>query len=287
MESARGAGAEGARGLGATDRATLPTKPTRTTTTAATKQVVSEVYATRPVPVEPHVVLALALCKLVDPAPEVREDALHALQVLSAREWRGGGGAGGGAGGDAALEQLLEGWSEAAGGAGGVGAGGGGGGNGVVVLGALQDSYQQFQYQLSAKLARCGAAPAFVLAAPYASPCLCLADSEFAQTTAAAWLDPLLSTPPLTRDGNNTIIIIESINQSTNRQRPPRALRAALRGDDDAPAGARRPRAAAARARVPRAVDGERVDRGAVEGHVVRAAAQGDVLRDAAVSKRG
>jgi len=31
---------------------------------------------------------------------------------------------------------------------------GGGGGDAVVVLGNLQDSYQQFQYQLSCKLAR-------------------------------------------------------------------------------------------------------------------------------------
>ncbi|KAI8469209.1 MAG: cell morphogenesis central region-domain-containing protein [Monoraphidium minutum] len=98
--------------------------------------VVSEVYALHLVPCEPHVVLSLVLYKMVDPGPE------------------GGGGGGAAAGalvaaagafqGQLSLEQLLEGWEDAL----------RGGSSSVVVLGALQDSYQQFQYQLSAKLAR-------------------------------------------------------------------------------------------------------------------------------------
>jgi hypothetical protein len=114
--------------------------------------VVSEVYALNPVAVEPHVVLSLVLYKMVDGSPEVREDALHMLHVLSTREWQSSPAA------DIA----------AAAAAAGVGRGGGratasqqqqqdalGGSGTVLVLGALQDSYQQFQYQLAVKLARC------------------------------------------------------------------------------------------------------------------------------------
>jgi len=65
---------------------------------------------------------------MVDPGPEVREDALHMLHVLSTREWhgdglaRGGGGGAAGAGafeGRGTLEELLEGWEDALRGAGG------------------------------------------------------------------------------------------------------------------------------------------------------------------------
>ncbi len=79
------------------------------------------------------------------------------LHVLSLREWRGGGDALAAAAAAAAA-------SEAGGGASSPGAFAlelaaeedleGVGGGTVVVLGQLQDSYQQFQYQLSAKLAR-------------------------------------------------------------------------------------------------------------------------------------
>lgn len=117
-------------------------------------QAVSEVYALHPVKVEPHVVLSLVLYKMVDGTPEVREDALHMLHVLSTREWQASAadiaaaaaaGVAGAAGGWKLQEQQQEEAFalEAEGGSGTV-----------VVLGALQDSYQQFQFQLAVKLAR-------------------------------------------------------------------------------------------------------------------------------------
>jgi hypothetical protein len=123
-------------------------------------QVVSGVDALHPVKVEPHVVLSLVLYKMVDSSPEVREDALHMLHVLSTREWQasaadmaaaaaaaGIGGAGGWRAAQAQQQQQQQRDEmfalEAEGGSGTV-----------VVLGALQDSYQQFQYQLAVKLAR-------------------------------------------------------------------------------------------------------------------------------------
>lgn len=114
-------------------------------------QVVSEVYALNPVKVEPHVVLSLVLYKMVDSSPEVREDALHMLHVLSTREWQAStedlaaAAAAGMSGAWQAREQQQEEAFalEAEGGSGTV-----------VVLGALQDSYQQFQFQLASKLAR-------------------------------------------------------------------------------------------------------------------------------------
>ncbi|WIA40102.1 hypothetical protein OEZ86_013510 [Tetradesmus obliquus] len=125
---------------------------------ATSFQVVSEVYALHPVKVEPHVVLSLVLYKMVDSNPEVREDALHMLHVLSTREWQisaadmaaaAAADLGGGAGGwqqqqRQQQQQRDEVFAlEAEGGSGTV-----------VVLGALQDSYQQFQFQLAVKLAR-------------------------------------------------------------------------------------------------------------------------------------
>lgn len=113
-------------------------------------QVVSEVYALHPVKVEPHVVLSLVLYKMVDPSPEVREDALHMLHVLSTREWHLTGLAGAAAAATAAglkaqEQQQEENFTlEAEGGSGTV-----------VVMGTLQDSYQQFQFELSIKVARC------------------------------------------------------------------------------------------------------------------------------------
>jgi hypothetical protein len=121
-------------------------------------QVVSEVYALCPVRAEAHVVLSLVLYKMVDPQPDVREDALHMLHILSTREWQSS------LVGTAAAAAAASSPSAAAGGTQGeerekLGLDDDGvaekeGDGAVVVLGALQDSYQQFQYQLSAKLAR-------------------------------------------------------------------------------------------------------------------------------------
>ena len=73
---------------------------------------------------------------------DVRDDALHLLDVLSSRIWQ---------------DTLKNSKATAA-----LGAVASGGQNDeesqprvAVVIGNLQDSYQQFQYQLSAKLARC------------------------------------------------------------------------------------------------------------------------------------
>lgn len=73
---------------------------------------------------------------------DVRDDALHLLDVLSSRIWK---------------DTLRDSKATAA-----VGAAANGGQSDeerqprvAVVIGNLQDSYQQFQYQLSAKLARC------------------------------------------------------------------------------------------------------------------------------------
>lgn len=72
---------------------------------------------------------------------DVRDDALHLLDVLSSRIWKdtlnkskataAAGAVGGGQSEDESQPKVA------------------------VVIGNLQDSYQQFQYQLSAKLARC------------------------------------------------------------------------------------------------------------------------------------
>ena len=71
----------------------------------------------------------------------MRDDALHLLDVLSSRIWK---------------DTLRDSKATAA-----VGAAANGGQSDeerqarvAVVIGNLQDSYQQFQYQLSAKLAR-------------------------------------------------------------------------------------------------------------------------------------
>ena len=73
---------------------------------------------------------------------DVRDDALHLLDVLSSRIWK---------------DTLKKSKATAA-----IDAAASGGQSHeesqprvAVVIGNLQDSYQQFQYQLSAKLARC------------------------------------------------------------------------------------------------------------------------------------
>lgn len=111
-------------------------------------QVVSEVYSLQAVKVEPHVVLSLVLYKMVDGNAEIREDALHMLQVLSTREWQTAAAdlttAAAAAASAAAKKQQDAMALEAEGDPGSV-----------LVLGALQDSYQQFQYELAVSLARC------------------------------------------------------------------------------------------------------------------------------------
>jgi len=123
----------------------------------AASQVVSEVYSLHQVQVEPHVVLSLVLYKMVDANAEVREDALHMLQVLSMREWQTSAtdlatAAGGALSRSHARMQEDASTAEAADGS-----------DSVMVLGALQDSYQQFQYELAVSLARCALPPLFHL----------------------------------------------------------------------------------------------------------------------------
>lgn len=113
-------------------------------------QVVSEVYSLHQVKVEPHVVLSLVLYKMVDSNTEVREDAMHMLQVLSMREWQTsatdlasavGAGVHGRSQGQRGSQDDDAGLVD-------------GGSGSVLVLGALQDSYQQYQYELAVSLAR-------------------------------------------------------------------------------------------------------------------------------------
>lgn len=111
-------------------------------------------YALTLVKVEAHVVLSLVLYKMVDSNQEVREDALHMLHVLSTREWQASAAdlaavaAGAGVAWNSPAQQQQQQEAEA------FALEAEGGSGTVVVLGALQDSYQQFQYQLAAKLAR-------------------------------------------------------------------------------------------------------------------------------------
>lgn len=111
----------------------------------ALAQVVSEVYSLHQVKVEPHVVLSLVLYKMVDGNLEVREDSMHMLQVLSMREWQTSASELASVGGHARAAGQR-GTAEDAAGEGDLGS--------VLVLGALQDSYQQYQYELAVALAR-------------------------------------------------------------------------------------------------------------------------------------
>ena len=80
---------------------------------------------------------------------EVRDDALHMLDILSKRIWKdvsrqaGKGMAGVITDSATAVATAITGPADTE-------------GRVAVVIGNLQDSYQQFQYQLSAKLARWG-----------------------------------------------------------------------------------------------------------------------------------
>ncbi|GMH01924.1 hypothetical protein Nepgr_003763 [Nepenthes gracilis] len=86
--------------------------------------VLAEVYMRQEVPkCEIQRLLSLILYKVVDPSRQIRDDALQMLETLSAREWAGDGFDGSGS-------------------------------YRAAVVGNLPDSYQQFQYKLSCKLAK-------------------------------------------------------------------------------------------------------------------------------------
>ncbi|KAI3794046.1 hypothetical protein L1987_36671 [Smallanthus sonchifolius] len=86
--------------------------------------VLAEVYMRQDIQkCEIQRLLSLILYKVVDPSRQVRDDALQMLETLSAREW---------------AEDKIEGT----------------GSYQVAVVGNLPDSYQQFQYKLSCKLAK-------------------------------------------------------------------------------------------------------------------------------------
>ncbi|CAN1839162.1 Cell morphogenesis protein PAG1 [Linum perenne] len=86
--------------------------------------VLAEVYMRQEIPkCEIQRLLSLILYKVVDPNRQIRDDALQMLETLSVREW---------------AEDGFE----------------GSGGYRAAVVGNLPDSYQQFQYKLSCKLAK-------------------------------------------------------------------------------------------------------------------------------------
>ncbi|CAH8364627.1 unnamed protein product [Eruca vesicaria subsp. sativa] len=86
--------------------------------------VLAEVYMREEIPkCEIQRLVSLILYKVVDPSRQIRDDALQMLETLSMREW---------------AEDGIE----------------GSGGYRAAVVGNLPDSYQQFQYKLSCKLAK-------------------------------------------------------------------------------------------------------------------------------------
>ncbi|XP_024928796.3 cell polarity protein mor2 isoform X3 [Ziziphus jujuba] len=86
--------------------------------------VLAEVYMRQEIPkCEIQRLLSLILYKVVDPTRQIRDDALQMLETLSVREW---------------AEDGIEGT----------------GSYRAAVVGNLPDSYQQFQYKLSCKLAK-------------------------------------------------------------------------------------------------------------------------------------
>ncbi|TYJ49731.1 hypothetical protein E1A91_A01G155100v1 [Gossypium mustelinum] len=86
--------------------------------------VLAEVYMRQEIPnCETQRLLSLILYKVVDPSRQIRDDALQMLETLSLREW---------------AEDGIE----------------GSGSYRAAVVGNLPDSYQQFQYKLSCKLAK-------------------------------------------------------------------------------------------------------------------------------------
>lgn len=86
--------------------------------------MLAEVYMRQEIPkCEIQRLLSLILYKVVDPSRQIRDDALQMLETLSVREW---------------AEDGIE----------------GSGSYRAAVVGNLPDSYQQFQYKLSCKLAK-------------------------------------------------------------------------------------------------------------------------------------
>ncbi|KAI4346754.1 hypothetical protein L6164_007624 [Bauhinia variegata] len=86
--------------------------------------VLAEVYMRQEIPnCEIQRLLSLILYKVVDPSRQIRDDALQMLETLSVREW---------------AEDSID----------------GSGSYRAAVVGNLPDSYQQFQYKLSCKLAK-------------------------------------------------------------------------------------------------------------------------------------
>ncbi|XP_047316746.1 protein furry homolog-like isoform X2 [Impatiens glandulifera] len=86
--------------------------------------VLAEVYMRQEIPdCEIQRLLSLILYKVVDPSRQIRDDALQMLETLSDREW---------------VKDGIE----------------GSGSYRAAVVGNLPDSYQQFQYKLSCKLAK-------------------------------------------------------------------------------------------------------------------------------------
>ncbi|KAL8161301.1 hypothetical protein V2J09_012790 [Rumex salicifolius] len=86
--------------------------------------VLAEVYMRQDIPkCEVQRLLSLILYKVVDPSRQIRDDALQMLETLSVREW---------------AEDKVD----------------GSGSYRAAVVGNLPDSYQQFQYKLSCKLAK-------------------------------------------------------------------------------------------------------------------------------------
>ena len=111
-------------------------------------QVLAEVYTSLNTFIKPHVLMCLVFYKIVDPIPDIRSEALHVLGVMSVRLWHtpiteskpprpGKAGVGGGGG-------ALPGSGQPRSRSDRVG----------IVIGNVQDAYQQFQYTLSTKLSK-------------------------------------------------------------------------------------------------------------------------------------
>ncbi|PSC67904.1 furry homolog-like [Micractinium conductrix] len=103
-------------------------------------QVLTEVYATRSLPLSEPVVVGLVLHKVVDPRREVRDAARGLLAQLARREW----------GREARYSEQQEAGPTAPSAAQHPAAGA----DGTVVVGSLANSYATYQLRLSARLAK-------------------------------------------------------------------------------------------------------------------------------------
>ncbi|KAL4434374.1 hypothetical protein ABPG75_000815 [Micractinium tetrahymenae] len=103
-------------------------------------QVLTEVYATRPLPIPEHVVVALVLHKVVDHRREVRDAARGLLTQLARRAW--------------GREARYSEHHDAAGGPPPTAAAATAGADGTVVVGSLANSYATYQLRLSGALAK-------------------------------------------------------------------------------------------------------------------------------------